>query len=124
MNLLNDTVAKPPKCGILRQRLQAGPQLPDGFAAVSSGLIDIPDLAQGAVQIVGFEAFRHLPGVEADAMLVGDLVVEEISDGANLALKMQARAQLTRPGEGAAIAEFRKFQRHHREAVDVFAQLL
>src|ERR1700744_3405964 len=121
MNLLRDTVAKLRKCGILRQRLQAGAQFPDGFAAVRGGLIDVSDLAQRAAKIIDIEIFRHFPGAEADAMLVGELVVKKVSDRADLALKMQSRAQLARPGKSATVSEFRKFQRHDRKTRDILA---
>ena len=91
--------------------------------AVGTGLVDVRHLAKGAVEKGRRQCGRGLPGVEADAALIGKLVVEIVAHGADLALEPQPGAQDARPGKGAAVAELGKFQFDQREAIDVVAQL-
>jgi len=63
---------------------------------------------------------RHFPGVEADPVLIIDLVVEEIAT-ARISPVKPRRVRSIRARKGTAIAELGEFQRDKREVIDVGA---
>src|SRR3954468_17662417 len=69
-----------PALGLARCRAK----LADGLFAVGRGLIDVGHLGQRPIEHLNGEMVRHFPGVEADAVLVIDLIIEKIAHRTDL----------------------------------------
>src|SRR6266851_2117545 len=93
-----------------RGDLSGSAQLTNGFPPVWGWLIGRGDFRQRALEIIQREVLTHFPRIEARARHEGDLVEQEIADGADFAFVIEPRAQHPRPGERAPVAELRKFQ--------------
>src|SRR5258708_15325024 len=95
--------------------LPAGAQVANRLLSIHTRLIEECDLAHGARKIFFTKVLTHFECVEARSHHEGELVVEKVADGADLALEIEPCAQHAGPRKAAPIAKVRKFDRDQRD---------
>src|SRR6202035_4594709 len=79
-------------------RLLAGPEFANRLLSVGAWLVEESDLPHGARKVLLLEILAHLERVESGSHHEGELVVEKMTDSADLALEAEPRAQHAGPG--------------------------